>query len=142
MSLLDLLNPVKDLADLVNSIVGKFVTDPAQRVALQQQLLAAQTALQTQALALQAQVVDAQARIVTAEAQGASWLERDWRPLLMLFFAVIVGFAVFNGGHDIAGRAINPEFVNDALTIVKIGVGGYVAQPVIAALGALKSNGK
>ena len=56
----------------------------------------------------------------------------------MLFFAVIVGFAVFNGGHDIAGREINPTFVDDAMTIVKIGVGGYVAQPVIAALKGAK----
>ena len=138
MSLLDFLNPVHDIVALVNDVIGKFVTDPAQRVALQAQVLAAQTALAERAMDLQSQVVDAQSKIITAEATGASWLERDWRPLLMLFFAVIVGFAVFNGGHDIAGREINPTFVDDAMTIVKIGVGGYVAQPVIAALKGAK----
>src|SRR2546430_15635122 len=106
MSLLDFLNPLKDIAALVNDVIGRFVPDPAQKLALQQQLLAAQAALQTQALALQSQVVDAQSRIITAEATGASWLERDWRPLLMLFFAVIVGFAVFNGGCHLFRRAI------------------------------------
>jgi Holin of 3TMs, for gene-transfer release len=138
VSVFDLLNPIKDVADIANSIISKFVADPNEKLALQQQVLTATTALQSKALDLSSQVVDAQSKIITAEATGTSWLERDWRPLLMLFFAIVVGFAVFNSAHDLSGRPIDPALVADAMTIVKIGVGGYVAQPVIA---ALKSNG-
>ena len=138
MSIFDVLNPIHDIVALANDVIGKFVPDPNQKLALQQQVLEASTALQSKAMDLSAQVVQAQSQIITAEASSTSWLEKDWRPLLMLFFAVVVGFAIFNGGHDFFGREINPSYVSDAMTIVKIGVGGYIAQPVIA---AWKGNG-
>ncbi len=138
MGLLDLLNPAKAIADLANSVIGKFVADPNEKLALQSQVLAVSTELNTKALDLQAQVVQAQSQIITAEATSSSWLEKDWRPLLMLFFAVVVGFAIFNSGHDPWGRIIDPSYIGDAMTIVKIGVGGYIAEPVVK---AFKSNG-
>jgi holin (3TMs family) len=140
MSFLDFLNPVKDIVGLVNDVIGRFVPDPAQKLALQQQVLEAQTALQAKALDYETQLTQAQAQIVTAEATSKNWLEADWRPLLMLFFAVVVGFAIFNSGHDFQGRVIDPSYVSDALTIVKIGVGGYVAEPVVKAFKG--GNGK
>lgn len=138
MSILDLLNPVKDIVDLANSIIGKFVADPNEKLQLQGQVLASSTALQAKALDLESQRVAAQSAIITAEATSSSWLEKDWRPLLMLFFAVVVGFAIFNSGHDFSGRVIDPSYVADAMTIVKIGVGGYIAEPVVK---AFKGNG-
>ena len=138
MSIFDILNPIHDIASLANDIIGKFVADPNQKLQLQQQVLEASTALQAKAMDLSGQVVDAQSKIVVAEATSTSWLEKDWRPILMLFFAIVVGFAIFNSAHDLSGRPIDPSLVSDAMTIVKIGVGGYVAQPVIA---ALKGNG-
>jgi hypothetical protein len=138
MSFFDLFNPIKDIVDLANSVIGKFVADPNEKLQLQQQVLAAQTGLQAKLIDQQTALTNAQAQIVTAEATSTSWLEKDWRPLLMLFFAIVVGFAIFNGGYDLAGRAINPSYISDAMTIVKIGVGGYIAAPVVA---AFKGNG-
>src|SRR2546427_5410451 len=101
MSIFDFLNPLKDIADLANSIIGKFVADPNEKLALQSQLLAAQTTLQSKALDLQSQVVDAQSKIITAEATSSSWLEKDWRPLLMLFFGACVGWIIIGGGTNV-----------------------------------------
>jgi hypothetical protein len=60
--------------------------------------------------------------IITAEAQGESWLQRNWRPLLMLWFAALVG------AHWLGFTPPNlPEsVVNNLLDIVQVGVGGYV----------------
>jgi hypothetical protein len=60
--------------------------------------------------------------IITAEAQGESWLQRNWRPLLMLWFAALVGT------HWLGFTPPNlPEsVVNNLLDIVQVGVGGYV----------------
>ena len=65
--------------------------------------------------------LEAQAKIVLAEAQG-SWLQRNWRPLLMVTFAGLVVAHWFGfTAPDI------PESVqNSLLNIVMIGVGGYV----------------
>ena len=66
--------------------------------------------------------LEAQARIVLAEAQG-SWLQRNWRPMLIVTFAGLVV------AHWFGLTASNiPESVqNSLLNIVMVGVGGYVA---------------
>ena len=66
--------------------------------------------------------LEASAKIVLAEAQG-SWLQRNWRPMLMVTFAGLVV------AHWFGLTASNiPESVqNSLLNIVMVGVGGYVA---------------
>ncbi len=125
-SILDILNPVKAIGDLADRLIHDFVPDPAQKAALQAELLTATTNLQAKAIDASAQLASAQAAVVTAEATGKDVLERDWRPILMLFFGVVIGFMVFNGGHDVAGRDI-PAAVNEwVLRITALGVGGYI----------------
>ena len=67
--------------------------------------------------------LEAAAKIVLAEAQGG-WLQRNWRPLLMVTFAALVGGVA----HWFGLTAPNiPESVqNSLLNIVMVGVGGYV----------------
>ena len=78
--------------------------------------------IQQQLLESKGTELEAQAKIVLAEAQG-SWLQRNWRPLLMVTFAGLVV------AHWFGFTAENiPESVqNSLLNIVMVGVGGYVA---------------
>ena len=66
--------------------------------------------------------LEAAAKVIMAEAQGESWLQRNWRPLLMLWFAGLVG------AHWLGYTPPNlPEsVVVSLLDIVQVGVGGYV----------------
>lgn len=59
---------------------------------------------------------------VQAEASGESWLQRNWRPLMMLWFGVLVG------GYWFGFTPPNmPEStVNALFDIVQIGIGGYI----------------
>lgn len=67
--------------------------------------------------------LDAQARTVTAEINGKSWLQRNWRPLLMLSFTyIIVHNYVLVPIFGLPAAAIPP----DMWQLLKIGVGGYV----------------
>ena len=78
--------------------------------------------IQKQLLESKGTELEAQVKIVLAEAQG-SWLQRNWRPLLMVTFAGLVV------AHWFGFTAENiPESVqNSLLNIVMVGVGGYVA---------------
>lgn len=60
--------------------------------------------------------------IILAEARGESWLQRNWRPTLMLWFAGLVG------AHWLGFTPPNlPEsVVIGLLDIVQVGIGGYV----------------
>jgi hypothetical protein len=77
--------------------------------------------IQKQLIETKSSELEAQAKIVLAEAQG-SWLQRNWRPLLMVTFAGLVVAHWFGfTAPDI------PESVqNSMLNIVMVGVGGYV----------------
>ena len=77
--------------------------------------------IQRQLIENKSSELEASAKIVLAEAQG-SWLQRNWRPLLMVTFAGLVV------AHWFGLTAPNiPESVqNSLLNIVMVGVGGYV----------------
>ncbi len=59
-----------------------------------------------------------QSNIIIAEAQGASWLQRNWRPITMMTFLVLVCLDSFG---------ILPfRLAKEAWTLLSIGLGGYV----------------
>ena len=77
--------------------------------------------IQRQLIENKSSELEASAKIVLAEAQG-SWLQRNWRPLLMVTFTGLIV------AHWFGLTAPNiPESVqNSLLNIVMVGVGGYV----------------
>lgn len=79
--------------------------------------------LQQKVLDGQMKEIEAAANIIVAEAQGESWLQRNWRPLLMCLFGVIVAnnYVVV----PIFGTAA-ADIPNDMWDLLKIGIGGYV----------------
>ena len=66
----------------------------------------------------ESRLMEAQAGIITAEAQGQSWLQRNWRPITMLTFLVLV---VCDSFGLLAFR-----LAEQAWTLLQIGLGGYV----------------
>jgi len=99
----------------IADVVGEFVEDKDQA----NQIIAG---IQTKVLSLEETIIKSAASIITAEAGGASWLQRNWRPMTMLWFAGLVG------AHWLG---FTPENLTEAqviglLDIVKLGLGGYV----------------
>lgn len=62
------------------------------------------------------------AGVVTAEIQGESWLQRNWRPLVMLFFSTLVGAYWFG----FTPENLDPAAIEELFLLVQIGIGGYV----------------
>ena len=107
--------------NLIGSIGGKVLDivddvvedkDEANRLKFQ---------IQKQLIETESAELEAQAKIVLAEAQG-SWLQRNWRPLLMVTFAGLVVAHWFG----FTAPDISESVQNSLLNIVMIGVGGYV----------------
>jgi hypothetical protein len=63
-----------------------------------------------------------QADIIIAEAKG-NWLQRSWRPILMLCFGFIVMYVKFFA--PLFGWNI-PELENEFWNLLQLGIGGYV----------------
>ena len=103
------------ISSLVGSVIDKAIPDKTKAEELKAQITLA-------AMNEGAKELEGAVRIITAEAQGESWLQRNWRPILMLFFAGLVG------AHWLGFTAPNlpPDVVINLLDIVQVGVGGYV----------------
>lgn len=120
MSIIDkalgaVINPVLDIVD-------KAVTDKDQAAQLKSELTKTLITERSKSL-------DARMQVVLAEATGESWLQRNWRPILMLVIVAIVGnnylVAPYLGAMFGVGLTLPlPQSLWDLMTL---GVGGYIA---------------
>jgi hypothetical protein len=115
MGVLDFLSGiVKPITDLIDSLV---TTDKEKRE-LKNELLRIENQFLGKALEYESKLLDSQTKIVEVEAKGQSWLQRNWRPITMLTFLILV---VCDSFGWLAFR-----LSNEAWTLLQIGLGGYV----------------
>ncbi len=115
MNIKDLIAGIfRPFADLVDNVH----TSTEEKQAMRNKLAEIVAAVELQVLELTKQLIAAQQSIITAEANGQSWLQRNWRPITMMNFLLLINL-------DYLGILSHPlsERVWDVITI---GLGGYV----------------
>ena len=114
----------------VGSIIDKVVTKDSERMQLKTQLTSVITNYVTT-------LVNAQKDILTTEMKG-NWLQRSWRPIVMLVFAFIVVYEYFFAKIFALPEANLPlEF----WSLLKLGMGGYViGRSVEKSINSVTSN--
>lgn len=112
--MLGILGAVAPLVKTLFKTIDKTIENKADAEKIKQ-------SIQQQLLSGQLKELEAQASIITAEARG-SFLQRNWRPSLMLIFAGLIV------AHWFGFTAPNiPESVqNSLLNIVLVGCSGYI----------------
>jgi hypothetical protein len=121
-------------------LIDELHTSEEEKLQLRNSFVKLQNEVTLNQLNLEGQLVDARSKVAVTELTGASWLQRNWRPITMLIF---VGLIVLDTFNWLPGPGkLSPEF----MSLVKIGLGGYVigrsfekAGPAIAS--SLKGNG-
>jgi hypothetical protein len=100
-----------------------------ERAQIDLELRQAETALGEKELAFkqalaesEARTAEAQSALLVAEATGESWLQRNWRPLLMVVFAFLMICTWFG----LFSSRIGPDLQIELLNLVKLGMGGYI----------------
>lgn len=102
-------------------VIDKAVTDKDERNRLKAEI-------QSQLIDSENSIIKAQMQIILAEAGGESWLQRNWRPLLMIVIVAIIAnnylLAPYLGAMFGVGLMLDlPEPLWNLMTL---GVGGYV----------------
>lgn len=115
-------NILGTVAGPVMEVIDQAVTDKDQANRLKAELR--RRLIDQQDASLQARM-----RVILAEATGESWLQRNWRPLLMTVIVAIVAnnylLAPYLGAMFGVGLQLElPEQLWDLMTL---GVGGYIA---------------
>jgi len=84
--------------------------------------------LQTQMLQHSASIEKAAASVVVAEAKGESWLQRNWRPVTMMAFVVIIinNYIAVPWLQTLGLPAVSLDIPPDMWSLLQIGIGGYI----------------
>ena len=104
-------NVIKEIGGIIDNL---FTTDE-ERLEAKNKIF---KVIQEKELELQKMQTD----IIIAEAKG-NWLQRSWRPILMMAFGFIVIYVKFLA--PLLGLTI-PELEIEFWELLKIGIGGYV----------------
>lgn len=99
----------------VGNVIDKLFTSEEERLKAKNEIF---KVLQEQQLELQ----KLQTEIIVTEAKG-NWLQRSWRPILMLAFGFIVIYVKFIA--PLFNFPI-PELENEFWNLLQLGIGGYV----------------
>lgn len=115
--------PVKEAAGAIGDLIGKFVTDPDKKMEATIELTRIEQSLQMKLLEADVSFANAQADVVKAEATSASWLTRNWRPLIMVEFGFIIAWNYIIAPIFGAVALPIPEQMWDLL---QVGMSGYI----------------
>lgn len=103
------------ITSIIGTVVDKAIPNRDQAEKLKAEL-------SRQVHMLEAEELRAASSIILAEVQGESWLQRNWRPVLMLWFAALVGGYWFG----FTPENLSPEAIEGLFLLVQIGIGGYI----------------
>lgn len=101
--------------DIGLKLIDKIFPDPIDKANARAKLLEAEHAGELQEL-------ESSMAIITAEANGDSWLQRCWRPLVMITFTSLIVAKWLGFTAPGVSEAIEIELLN----IIKVGLGGYI----------------
>ena len=114
--------PIKDFVGAIFTGIDSLSTTEEEKLAAKQQILAAQTAFQLKLQESLDKVVEEQASIIRTEATGESWLQRNWRPLTMLSFNVLLFLYWFG----VEPQGLTQDTLNEVFRLLQLGIGGYI----------------
>jgi hypothetical protein len=104
-----------NVIEQVGKVIDNLFTSEEERLKAKNEIF---KVLKEQQLELQ----KLQTEVILAEANG-NWLQRSWRPILMLAFGFIVIYVKFIA--PLFNLPI-PELENEFWNLLQIGIGGYV----------------
>ena len=104
-----------DLFKSIGGVIDEIFTNDEERAKAKNEIL---KVISDKALELDRMRVE----IIQSEASG-NWLQRSWRPILMLAFGFIVVYSKFIApAFNLPNADLEPDFWN----LLQLGIGGYV----------------
>lgn len=143
------MNPLAVISELfapAAKLVDALHTSDEEKGAIQNAFKSLQNAIVQSQLALIGKQIDAESKlvetkgsIIQTEAKSDSWLTKNWRPLTMITFLVLLVMQALGLGE--LSEKVQIEF----MSLMKIGIGGYVtgrsAEKVLPGIiSAIKGN--
>lgn len=115
--------PASDLVKSVGGIIDNLNTSDKEKLDARIALATIEAKFNADLLTADAATVKEQAEVIKAEVESASWMARNWRPILMLVLTYILAHTYVLVPLFSLKPVILPEQMWELL---KLGMGGYI----------------
>ena len=109
---------VGELFKPITNMIDEVHTSEEEKFKIKKEMAKVQSDIQIRVLDYEKEMIQAKSSIVHSEANGQSWMQRNWRPISMLTFLVLVVCDAFG--------LLSSPLAPQAWTLLQIGMGGYV----------------
>ncbi len=131
MGILDL---VAGIFKPISDVIDHVTVSGDEKAKLQGAVIAGQLQAAQSTMDYETKLLDAKSNIILAEANSSSWIAKNWRPITMLTFLVLVVCDSFGW--------LPFRLAAQAWSLLQIGIGGYVvgrsvektAGPIVSAV--------
>lgn len=112
---------IASLLPVVGNVLDRVLPDTVEKDKVKAEL-------QAQMLQHSSEIEKAAASVVVAEAKGESWLQRNWRPVTMMSFVVIIinNYILVPWLQTLGLPAVSLDIPPDMWSLLQIGIGGYI----------------
>lgn len=124
-------NLINRIIEPISGLISEYIPDADKAAELEAQI-------RLSLLSHEAALVNASRDVIVAEARGESWLQRSWRPIVMLMFAAIIGnnYIVAPYVGAFSGTAVVLEIPDGMWNLLTVGLGGYVVGRTVEKTGS------
>lgn len=113
----------------VAKLIDSLHTSDEEKLLLKAKLIEIEKETIAKAIDFESNLIDAKRDIIVSEAKGDSWIQRSWRPMLMMMITLVVAnnFILFPYIElFFPGNAVMLELPSELYNLMSIGVGGYI----------------
>ena len=115
---MDILSFIGEIFEPARKLIDNVHTSDEEKLTLKNKFVAIENELMSKIIEYETKLLASKTKIITSESNGQSWMQRNWRPITMLTFLVLV---VCDSFGLLAFR-----LADDAWSLLQIGLGGYV----------------
>jgi hypothetical protein len=114
---------VKETVDSIGNAIDK-IDKSDEKLELQLKYKELLMNMEGACIDYESRLLETKSKIIESETKGESWLQRNWRPMLMC----ICMFIIFTNYVLVPFFRITPAILDDHIwNLMELGVGGYVA---------------
>lgn len=112
----------------VTSLIDGLTTTKEEKLKLKNALKQIELQAYEKMMDYETKLLTAQAGVVRSETRGESWLQRNWRPMLMCTFIIIIfnNYVLAPYLKAIFGWSVMLDLPKHIWTAITVGMGGYI----------------
>jgi hypothetical protein len=125
---MDLLGIFKNIVKPITKVIDDVHTSAEEKLELKNQLATIMVKANLDAERIVTERIKEQASVIKAEINSASYLARNWRPMLMCLFGIIIAnnYIVAPYMASLTGASVSLPIPPEMWALLKLGVSGYI----------------